>query len=108
MMTDPLQDPERWRQRAAEMRKIAEGIAHLPHAQASLLETAKEYDRRAARATKRHKNEIKPRTAGRPGLRLELSEEQSILKQKTDPGKPAEWAVFRRAHWDRRPQPRRP
>ena len=35
--------------------KIAEGMAHLPRAQASLLETAKEYDRRAARATRRHK-----------------------------------------------------
>lgn len=54
-MTDPLQDPERWRQRAAEMRKIAEGMAHLPLAQASLLQTAEEYDRRAARAEKRGK-----------------------------------------------------
>jgi len=52
-MTDPLQDPERWRQRAAEMRKIAEGMAHLPLAQASLLQTAEEYDRRAVRLEKR-------------------------------------------------------
>lgn len=52
-MTDPLQDPENWRRRAAEMRKIAEGMAHLPRAQASLLGTAQEYDRRAAKAEKR-------------------------------------------------------
>jgi hypothetical protein len=53
VMTDSpsrFDDLERWRRRAAEMRKIADGMAHLPRAQASLLETAKEYDRRAARA----------------------------------------------------------
>ena len=47
-----LDDPEYWRRRAAEMRKIAEEMTHLPRAQASLLETASEYDRRAARAEK--------------------------------------------------------
>jgi hypothetical protein len=45
-----LDAPEYWHGRAAEMRKIGEGLAHLPRAQAPLLETAKEYDRRAARA----------------------------------------------------------
>ncbi len=52
LMTHPLQDPEHWRQRAADMRKIAEGMAHLSLAQASLLETAEEYERRAAEAEK--------------------------------------------------------
>jgi hypothetical protein len=37
------------------MRKIAEGMAHLPRAQASLLETAQEYDRRPAKAEKHQK-----------------------------------------------------
>ena len=45
------------------MRKIAEGMAHLPRAQASLLETAQEYDRRAAKAEKRLSNKPRPRLA---------------------------------------------
>ena len=61
-----LQDPERWRRRAAEMRKTADGMAHLPHAQASLLETAREYDRRAGKA-EQHLKKQKPRTAGGRG-----------------------------------------
>jgi hypothetical protein len=55
MATTPsiFDDPERWRRRAAEMRKVAAGMAHLPNAQASLLRTAEEYDRLADRAEKR-------------------------------------------------------
>ena len=50
--TSRLDDPEYWRQRAGEMRRIADQMKHLPRARASLLETAREYDRRAARAEK--------------------------------------------------------
>ncbi len=51
--TDPpfgIDNAERWCRRAAEIRMIAERMSHLPLAQASLLETAEEYERRAARA----------------------------------------------------------
>ena len=46
-------DAEHWRQRAEEMRKIAEGLDFLSRAKASILRTADEYDRLAARAEKR-------------------------------------------------------
>jgi hypothetical protein len=39
-----------WRQRAAEMRAIADGLAILPNARASILRFAEEYDRLAERA----------------------------------------------------------
>jgi hypothetical protein len=41
---------EFWRQRAAEMRAIADGLAILPRAQASIRQFAGEYDRLAERA----------------------------------------------------------
>ena len=49
------------------MRKIAEGMAHLPRAQASLLETAQEYDRRAAKAEKRLSSKQHPDHVRRAG-----------------------------------------
>jgi hypothetical protein len=50
-----LDDPEHWRMRAAEMRRIAEGLGVLALAKASMLQTAEEYDRLAVRAEKRLK-----------------------------------------------------
>jgi hypothetical protein len=50
MRTPILQDPEHWRGRAAEMRRIADGLGVLALAKASMLRTAEEYDRLAARA----------------------------------------------------------
>ena len=41
---------EFWRQRAAEMRAIADGLVVLPRAKASVLQFADEYDRLAERA----------------------------------------------------------
>jgi hypothetical protein len=41
---------EFWRQRAAEMRAIADGLVILPRAKASILQFADEYDRLAERA----------------------------------------------------------
>lgn len=38
-----------WRQRAAEMRAIADGLVILPRAKASVLQFADEYDRLAER-----------------------------------------------------------
>lgn len=54
MFTYRLDDPEYWRGRAAEMRRIADQMELLPRARASLLETARDYDRRAARAEHYH------------------------------------------------------
>lgn len=45
-----ISNDEFWRQRAAEMRAIADGLAILPHAKASILQFADEYDRLAERA----------------------------------------------------------
>ena len=45
-----LDDPEHWRTRAAEMRRIADGLDVLALAKASMVQTAEEYDRLAARA----------------------------------------------------------
>ena len=45
-----ISNDEFWRQRAAEMRAIADGLAILPHAKASILRFADEYDRLAERA----------------------------------------------------------
>ena len=41
---------EFWRERAAEMRAIADSLVVLPHAKASILRFAEEYDRLAERA----------------------------------------------------------
>jgi hypothetical protein len=38
-----------WRQRAAEMRAVANDLAILPHAKPTILRLAEEYDRLAAR-----------------------------------------------------------
>jgi hypothetical protein len=43
-------DPEHWHRRADEMRRIADEISVLPHAKASMLRIAEEYDRLAVRA----------------------------------------------------------
>jgi hypothetical protein len=40
-----IDDPERWRRRAAELRRRADDMAHLPLARESLLRTAEEYER---------------------------------------------------------------
>jgi hypothetical protein len=46
-------DAEHWRKRAAQMRRIADGLGVLALAKASMLRTAEEYDRLAARAEER-------------------------------------------------------
>jgi hypothetical protein len=48
-----LHDPEHWRRRANEMRRIADGLGVLALAKASVLRTAGEYDLLAARAERR-------------------------------------------------------
>jgi hypothetical protein len=48
-------DTEHWRNRADEMRRIAEDLGVLPLARESMLRTAEEYDRLAAKAEKRLK-----------------------------------------------------
>jgi hypothetical protein len=48
-----ISNDEFWRQRAGEMRAIADSLAILPHAKASILRFAEEYDRRAERAAER-------------------------------------------------------
>jgi hypothetical protein len=45
-----ISDPEHWHRRADEMRRIAEEMSVLPHAKASMLRIAEEYDRLAVRA----------------------------------------------------------
>jgi hypothetical protein len=50
-----LDDAEHWRSRAAEMRRIADELGILELAKASMLQTAEEYDRLAARAEERLK-----------------------------------------------------
>jgi hypothetical protein len=53
-MSSPLDyDPEHWRRRADEMRRIADGLNLLPSAQASVLRTAEEYCRLAVKAEER-------------------------------------------------------
>jgi hypothetical protein len=47
-----ISNDEFWRQRAAEMRAIADGLAILPLAKASILRFADEYDRLAERAAR--------------------------------------------------------
>ena len=46
-------DAEHFRKRAAQMRRIADGLGVLALAKASMLRTAEEYDRLAARAERR-------------------------------------------------------
>ena len=48
-----LYDPEHWRSRANEMRRIADGLGVLAPEQASLRRAAGEYDILAARAQQR-------------------------------------------------------
>jgi hypothetical protein len=43
-------DPEHWRRRADEMRRIADGLSPLVLAKAWMLRTAEEYDRLAVKA----------------------------------------------------------
>jgi hypothetical protein len=51
--TSTAYDAEHWRRRAAEMRRIAGDMAALPHASASIMRIADEYDRLALRAEER-------------------------------------------------------
>jgi hypothetical protein len=52
-----IDDPEHWRKRADEMRRIAEEMSVLPHARASMLRVAEEYDRLAVRSGERLKSQ---------------------------------------------------
>jgi hypothetical protein len=60
MATDPplaFDDPEHWRKRALDMRRVADQMGALPKAKESLLRIADGYDRLAARLTERVKSE---------------------------------------------------
>jgi hypothetical protein len=48
-----IYDAEHWRWRAEEMRRIADGLSVIPHAKASILRIADEFDRLAIRARAR-------------------------------------------------------
>jgi hypothetical protein len=53
-----IDDPERWRKRAAEMRRVADDMASVPLVRASVLKTAEEYDRLARRVEERLKGGV--------------------------------------------------
>ena len=55
-MTASFDQPEHWRQRAEEMRRLAEGVSDLV-AKAGMLQIADQYDRFAARAEERLRNQ---------------------------------------------------
>jgi len=55
-MNRSFDNPDHWRQRAEEMRRLAEGLGDLV-ARAAMLEIADQYERLALRAEKRLRND---------------------------------------------------
>jgi hypothetical protein len=61
-----IDDPERWRKRAAEIRRRADEMAQLPIARESLIRTAEEYERWAQQEEERLKATQRPSLGGNP------------------------------------------
>lgn len=58
MSAEDVNDFKHWRERAAKLRSVAESLTD-PHARASLLAIAEDYEKLAARAEQRSKRETK-------------------------------------------------
>jgi hypothetical protein len=65
MTASDINDFKHWRERAEELRSVAESVGD-PHARASLLAIAEDYEKLAARAEERSKRETSLINRGAP------------------------------------------